>query len=368
MNDPARPVVAGSPVSLVRPDLRRFAAYEAASRAADAVRLHANESAWRHDWDTSASGLNRYPDPRPDAVVDRIAELYGVPENEVLLTRGSDDGIDVLLRTMCAAGKDRIVICPPTFGMYAVAARLQGAIVDSVPLIADQDFALDSAAVIAAGRRAKLVFLCSPNNPTGNTIPAAQVIEICRAMAGQGLVVVDEAYAEFAPEQSLIRLRRECGNLVLLRTLSKAYALAGARLGALIADADLVRLLRSVLPPYPVPSLCIEAAERLLQPAPLARAQAEAQATAARREVLRRALADLPAVARVWPSAGNFLLVRCRDAAAVLLACADAQLLIRDFSRVPGLENCVRVTVGDAPQNARLLEAFGRAAVEAAHG
>jgi len=357
-----------APVSMVRPDLRQFTAYQAASPARDAVRLHANESAWRHDWDVSSSGLNRYPDPRPDAVLRRLAELYGVAVEELLLTRGSDDAIDVLLRAMCSAGQDRIVICPPTFGMYAVAARLQGAAVDEVPLDASCDFALDIDAVIQAGQRAKLVFLCSPNNPSGNLIPAAEVIAICRAMAGHGLVVVDEAYGEFAPQQALTRLRRECPNLVLLRTLSKAYALAGARLGVLIADPDLVRVLRAVLPPYPVPSLCIEAAERLLQPGPLARAHEEARETVKRRERLRRDLAALPAVVRVWPSEGNFLLVQCRDASSMVEACADAGLLIRDFSRVAGLENCVRVTVGDVAQNAGVLAAFRNTTAELAHG
>jgi histidinol-phosphate aminotransferase len=357
-----------APVSMVRPDLRQFTAYQAASPGQDAVRLHANESAWRHDWDVSPAGLNRYPDPRPDSVLRRLAELYGVAVEQLLLTRGSDDAIDVLLRTTCSAGRDRIVICPPTFGMYAVAARLQGAAVDEVPLDASRDFALDVDAVIQAGRQAKLVFLCSPNNPTGNLIPASEVVAICRAMAGHGLVVVDEAYGEFAPEQALTPLRRECPNLVLLRTLSKAYALAGARLGVLIADPDLVRVLRAVMPPYPVPSLCIEAAERLLQPGPVARAHDEARETLQRREILRRDLAGSPAVVQVWPSAGNFLLVRCRDARRMVEDCADAGLLIRDFSRTPGLENCVRVTVGDSGQNARLLAAFRCTAAEVAHG
>lgn len=356
------------PVSLARRDLRRFVPYEAASPARDAVRLHANESAWRHDWDDSQTGLNRYPDPRPTAVLSRLAGLYQVPKENLLLTRGSDDAIDVLVRTMCEARQDRVVVCPPTFGMYAVAARLQGAAVDTVPLDAKRGFALDVDAVIAAGRAAKLVFLCSPNNPTGNLIPPDQIIRICHAMADCGLVVVDEAYAEFAPEQALAGLRQACPNLILLRTLSKAYALAGARLGVLIGDAGLVRLLRAVLPPYPVPSPCLEAAERLLETGPVARARAEIDAIRERREALSKALAQSPAILEVWPSAGNFLLVRCRDAAAVIAACSEAGLLIRDFSRVPDLEGCVRITVGEASHHARLLTAIGACVPEVRHG
>ncbi len=356
------------PVSLARRDLRRFVPYEAASPARDAVRLHANESAWRHDWDDSQTGLNRYPDPRPTAVLTRLAGLYQVPVENLLLTRGSDDAIDVLVRTMCEARQDRVVVCPPTFGMYAVAAHLQGAAVDTVPLDAKRGFTLDVDAVIAVGRAAKLVFLCSPNNPTGNLIPPAEIIRICHAMADYGLVVVDEAYAEFAPEQALAGLRQACPNLVLLRTLSKAYALAGARLGVLIGDADLVRLLRAVLPPYPVPSPCLDAAERLLEPEPVARAGTEIDAIRERREALSEALARSPAILEVWPSAGNFLLVRCRDAAAVIAACSEAGLLIRDFSRAPGLDGCVRITVGEEAHHARLLTAIGACVQEVRHG
>ncbi|MGD8976853.1 MAG: histidinol-phosphate transaminase [Gammaproteobacteria bacterium] len=356
------------PVSLARRDLRRFVPYEAASPDREAARLHANESAWRHDWDDSEAGLNRYPDPRPAALVARLAALYDVPAEELLLTRGSDDAIDVLVRTMCEAGRDRVVVCPPTFGMYAVAARLQGAEVDEVPLDAEADFALDTDAVTDAGRSAKLVFLCSPNNPTGNVITEDEVRALCRSMEDRGLVVVDEAYGEFATRQTLASLRRECPNLVLLRTLSKAYALAGARLGVLIGDPDLVRLLRAVLPPYPVPSPSLDAAQRLLLPGPVARARAEVAATIERRERLRTELAGSPAVVRIWPSAGNFLLIRCRDAAAVIEACARAKLLIRDFSRAPGLDNCVRITVGDDAQNERLVAAIAESVPEASHG
>lgn len=356
------------PVSLARRDLQQFVPYEAASPDRDAVRLHANESAWRHHWDESESGLNRYPDPRAGTVLTRLAALYGMPAEELLLTRGSDDAIDVLVRTMCEAGRDRVVVCPPTFGMYAVAARLQGAAVDEVPLDAGADFALDTGAVMAAGRSAKLVFLCSPNNPTGNTIALDDVRAVCRAMADRGLVVVDEAYVEFALEQSLAGLRRECPNLVLLRTLSKAYALAGARLGVLIGDPRLVRLLRAVLPPYPVPSPSLEAAQRLLRPEPVDRARAEVAATIERRESLRAELAALPAVLRVWPSAGNFLLIQCRDAPSVVEACARVGLLIRDFSRTPGLSGCVRITVGDDAQIGRLLAAIAGSIPEASHG
>lgn len=344
------------PVSLARPDLKAFVPYESAVPRADMIRLHANESPWRHDFDDTERGLNRYPDPRNDAVAGRLAGLYGVPEGEVLLTRGSDDAIDVLVRAFCEAGRDRVVVCPPTFGMYSVAARLQGAAVVEVPLRSEQDFDLDPEATAEAAEAAKILFLCSPNNPTGNTLPTGQVAELCRRLAGQALVVVDEAYTEFADSPSAVALRPEHDNLVILRTLSKAYALAGARIGVLIGDPTLVRLLRGVLPPYPLPTLSLEAAEKLLVPEALQRSRAGVAAILRRREELAQKLVDLDGVRRVWPSEGNFLLVRFRDAATALRTCDEGGVLLRDFSGSPGLDNCVRITVGSEAQNRALLD------------
>ncbi len=348
------------PVSLARADLQAFVPYESAVPRADLVRLHANESQWRHDWDTTERGLNRYPEPRSEALAVQLAQLYEVPADQVLLTRGSDDAIDVLVRAFCEAGRDRVVICPPTFGMYAVAARLQGAEIVEVPLVAERDFALDLDETAVAGSEAKIVFLCSPNNPTGNTIPAEDVSKLCRRLADRALVVVDEAYAEFAADPSSAALRSEHDNLVILRTLSKAYALAGARIGVLIGDPSLVRLLRGVLPPYPLPSLSLEAAERLLEPAALARAQAEVATTVERRDRLAAELSGIDHVLKVWPSQGNFLLVRFRDAARALAACLASGVLIRDFSRSPILEGCARITVGDEEQNRVVVNTLRR--------
>jgi histidinol-phosphate aminotransferase len=348
------------PASLARSDLRDFVPYESAVPKADMVRLHANESAWRHDWDDTGRGLNRYPDPRSEALSARLAELYGVPAEQLLLTRGSDDAIDVLVRSFCEAGKDKVVVCPPTFGMYAVAARLQGAGVVEVPLAADRGFALDVPAVVAAAARTKIVFLCSPNNPTGNAIPGDQVAKLCDRLAGRALVVVDEAYGEFADEPSAAGIMAEHDNLVILRTLSKAYALAGARVGVLIGDPELVRLLRGVLPPYPLPTLCVEAAERLLQPEALARARVETVATVRRRAALGELLSGLKCIETVWPSEGNFLLVQFRDADKALAACRKEGVLLRDFSRRPGLSGCVRITVGDEAQNRALADILER--------
>ena len=344
------------PLSLARPDLRDFVPYEAAAPDREMIRLHANESAWRHQWDDSESGLNRYPDPRAERLTRRLAQIYGASANELLLTRGSDDAIDVLARAFCVAAQDRVLVCPPTFGMYAIAARLQGAGVIEIPLDAERDFSLDEEKLLVAAVDAKVVFLCSPNNPTGNVIPAETIAKICNRLADRALVVVDEAYAEFSAAPSAVALRPYHDNLVILRTLSKAYALAGARLGVLVADPAVVRLLRAVMPPYPLPSPCLEAAERLLAPEALEQSRQAVAESVLRRRQLADALTRLPCVTRVWPSEGNFLLVRFRDAELVLKSCRTRGVLVRDFSRKAGLEGCLRITVGDEEQIRLVLE------------
>jgi histidinol-phosphate aminotransferase len=342
---------------LLRPELREFAAYHAASPRRGVVRLHANESTWRAAWDDTEDGLNRYPDPRPTRLVAAMAALYGVAPGAVLATRGSDDAIDLLVRAFCRSGRDAVVVCPPTFGMYAVAARLQGADVVEAPL--KRNFRFDEQAVLAAaGPALKLVFLCSPNNPTGSTVPRAAVERLCRALDGHSVVVVDEAYIEFSREPSLAERLDSFPNLVILRTLSKAWGLAGARVGALLADPELIAILRALAPPYPLPSLATEAALRRLQPEEIAAARRRTAALLRRREVLAEALRQLPAVRRVWPSEGNFLLVRFANAERALQACEQAGVLVRDFSRARGLGGCLRITIGTAGENRKLLAAL----------
>jgi histidinol-phosphate aminotransferase len=288
-----------------------------------------------------------------------MALLYDVPPANVLVGRGSDEAIDLLVRAFCRAGEDQVVITPPTFGFYKVAARIQGAGVIEVPLDRET-FALDLPAVLAAGRRAKVVFLCSPNNPTGNLLDESAMLALCRELADQSLVCVDEAYLEFAARRSLAMRLAEFPNLVVLRTLSKAYALAGARLGTLIAGEDIVALLKRIIPPYAIPSSTVEQVIALTEAPQRAIAADRIRVLLDERREASRRLALMPCVERVHPSDANFLLVRFRDARAALEAGKDVGLLVRDFSSAPGLANCLRISIGTPEQNERLLAALER--------
>ncbi len=344
-------------LALARPDIVALKAYSHASWDPAFDRLHANELPWRAETDRTQAGLNRYPEPHPHELAARLAELYGVPAANLLPGRGSDESIDLLVRGFCRAGIDNVVICPPTFGMYAVAARIQGAAVREVPLVRERGFALDTEGVLSAcDANTKIVFLCSPNNPTGNAMDPAAIERVLTALAGRALVAVDEAYIEFSGDTSLTTQLTRFPNLVVLRTLSKAFGLAGARVGSLIAAESIVALLGKVIPPYSIPQLTIEAVLATLSPPQLAIQRERVAQVRAERDRVAAALTDSRAVRRVWPSVANFLLVDFADAEGALAAARAAKLLIRDMRGVS--PQSLRISVGTPEQNDRLIRSF----------
>jgi histidinol-phosphate aminotransferase len=344
-------------LALARPDIVALKAYSHASWDPAFDRLHANELPWRAETDRSLAGLNRYPEPHPHVLAQRLALLYGVTEQQLLPGRGSDESIDLLVRGFCRAGVDNVIICPPTFGMYAVAARIQGAQVREVPLLRDDGFALDTVGVLAAcDANTRIVFLCSPNNPTGNAMAPAATEQLLLTLTDRALVVVDEAYLEFSGDESLTQMLGRFPNLVVLRTLSKAYGLAGARVGSLIAAPEIVALLAKVIPPYSIPQLTIEAVLATLSAAQLAIQRERVTQIRAERERLRTALATSRRVTKIWPSVANFLLVDVAEADEVLAAARAAKLLIRDMRGVA--PSSLRISVGTPEQNDRLIRSL----------
>jgi histidinol-phosphate aminotransferase len=349
-------------LDLARRDLIGLQPYHHAAWEPTLERLHANELPWRGLGDNSANGLNRYPEPQPRELGERLARLYGVPRERILIGRGSDEAIDLLVRAFCRAEHDRIMVCPPTFGMYKVAAAVQGAGIVEVPLDKQRGFAPDEAALLDRWQPGtKIVFLCSPNNPTGNLVDRTLIERLCTRLEGKALVVVDEAYVEFSGTASMSDALERHFNLVVLRTLSKAHALAGARCGTLLGDPALVDLLRRMIAPYALAAPTIEAALHALDPPQLVMSQARRDLVIGERGRLAAALARLSTVEVVWPSAANFLLVQCRDAERAFRAVLAAGLLIRDLRSQPGLAQHLRITIGTPEQNDRLLRALGAA-------
>ncbi|WP_295568055.1 histidinol-phosphate transaminase [uncultured Stenotrophomonas sp.] len=349
-------------LALVRPDLQAFAGYTSARSAAvqGEVWLNANESAWANPADGAGSS-RRYPEPQPLALREGLAALYGVQPQQLLIGRGSDEAIDLLVRALCVPGRDGVLVTPPVFGMYAVCARLQGATLIEVPLVDSEDGLradLDAVIDTATARNAKLVFLCAPSNPAGSDISLDEVERVVVALRGQALVVVDEAYVEYAQRPSATTLLAAHANLAVLRTLSKAHALAASRIGTLIAAPELIAVLRRCQAPYPVPTPCAELAVQALQPATLARTAERVATVIAERERLRVALPSLPGVRRVYASSGNYLLVGFSDAQAAFDALLAAGVVVRDQRAAPQLGDALRISIGSPEENDRVLAAL----------
>ncbi|HEY0684598.1 MAG TPA: histidinol-phosphate transaminase [Steroidobacter sp.] len=354
-------------LKLARPDILSLQPYQHAAWEPTLERMHANEMPWRADGDRSGAGLNRYPEPQPDALIEHLAHLYGVAPKSVIAGRGSDEGIDLLVRAFCRAGVDSVLICPPTFGMYKVSARIQGAGVIEVPLVKERGFELDVQAVLAAcNENVKLVFVCTPNNPTGNLLDRASIETLCTQLSDKALVVVDEAYIEFAGVPSMVSELKRYPNLVILRTLSKAYALAGARCGALLAHEDIVSLLARVITPYALPTHTIDAVLEFTNAAHVAESKQRIALILSERARLAERLTPLPLIKKVWTSDSNFILVDCNDADAVLRAALAAGLIIRDPRSQLGLGSCLRISIGTPEQNDRLVRGVARASGVAA--
>jgi histidinol-phosphate aminotransferase len=354
-------------LNLARPDILTLQPYQHAAWEPSLERMHANEMPWRASGDETHAGLNRYPEPQPDELIEHLAKLYGVEAKQVLAGRGSDEGIDLLVRAFCRAGQDSVLICPPTFGMYKVSARIQGAGVVEVPLIKERSFAFDANAVLTAWHESiKIVFICSPNNPTGGLVDRSVIISMCERLAGKAIVVVDEAYIEFAQTDSTVSLLSQFENLVVLRTLSKAYALAGARCGALIAHPEIVSLLARVITPYALPTQTIENVLTFTDSQHQADAKQRIDTVLKERTRMTERLRGLPAIRRVWPSDSNFLLVECTDADQILRAANAVGLIIRDPRSQPALANCLRISVGSPEQNERLIRSITQLAGAAA--
>lgn len=343
------------PNSIARQSVVDMSVYSARGGATDALHLDANENPYAPPPVVGAGGYNRYPAQQPEKLVNRLADLYGVKPEQLMVGRGADEGIECLLRAFCEAGQDSILTCPPTFGYYKTCADIQGAGVVEVPLI--RTYQWDIPAIIKAGKPAnvKMVFLCSPNNPTGNSLSRDAILDVCGSLP-ETLVVVDEAYIEFSKQDSLCELIGTVKNLVVLRTLSKAYALAGVRGGALIGDPGVIELLLKVLPPYPIARPVENAILNALAPSAMAVHAQRLEEALSERERLTERLAKSDFVETVYPSDANFLLLEINDAEALFTRLRQYNVKIRDYRSTTGR---VRVSVGSPDENTIALQAFG---------
>ncbi len=339
--------------NLLRPHILTLTPYSSARdeyTGKEGVFLDANENPLGST--TVTGDFNRYPDPHQSAIKQRLGSIKGVRPEQIFLGNGSDEPIDLLVRATCRPGYDNILIMPPTYGMYEVSAMINDVPVVKVPLTAN--FQVDADAVLAAiTPDTKLIWVCSPNNPSGNLLQADAIRTILDA-ADHSLVIVDEAYIDFADTPSWTSELDNYPNLVVLQTFSKAWGLAALRLGMCFASAELIRILNKIKPPYnisaPTQTLALEALDHE------ADKNAMVEQILIERQILAENLRSLPAVQVIHPSAANFLLVQFSNAKATFEHLIEQQVIVRDRSKVKLCDGCLRITVGTRPENERLLD------------
>ena len=334
--------------SLARPNIRNLAPY---STARDECQvkigsfLDANENPF-------ANGYNRYPDPRQAELKSLISRIKGIPVMNMFIGNGSDEAIDLCFRIFCEPAVDNAVSIAPTYGMYRVAADINNVQMREVPL--GEGFSLPVEALLeACDANTKLMFVCSPNNPTGNAFPVSEILELAEAF--DGMLVVDEAYIDFSSERSLTEYLAEYPNLIVLQTLSKAYGMAALRLGLAFGDKRTMSMFANVKYPYNISLSSMEKAMGLL----VRDVKAEVEVIKAERSRMAEALAALPRVRKVWPSDANFLLVEVDDARGLYDELLAAQVIVRDRSKVLACGGYLRITVGTPAENDKVLAVIG---------
>ena len=335
--------------ALVRPNIRALCPYSTARdeyQGPLGIFLDANESPY-------PTGYNRYPDPHQKALKAQIAAIKGLPVENIFLGNGSDEAIDLCFRVFCTPGADNAVAIVPSYGMYAVAADINDVPVRSVPL--GPDFSLPAQALLdACDAHTKLMFLCSPNNPSGNAFDPAELEALVRAFPG--IVVLDEAYADFSAKGSLRAKVLEYPNLIVLQTLSKAYGLAGLRLGMAFANAYVIRLMSMVKYPYNINQAALD----LVSGALATPVDAKVAETVAQRGRVAAALPAYGFVRRVYPSDANFLLVQVDEPDTLYAHLLADGIIVRNRSRVRGCAGCLRITIGLPSENDKLLQSLDR--------
>jgi histidinol-phosphate aminotransferase len=340
---------------LVRPKIASFVPYSSAREESGdiaGVFLDANENAMGS---VLGRGLNRYPDPYQRELKEVLAKELSISPSSLYLGNGSDEAIDLLIRIFCEPNQDSVLIFPPTYGMYKVSSDINSVAVIEVPLNENFELMIEKA-LSSSSANTKLAFICSPNNPTGNAISLTQIEELL--MRFPGLVVVDEAYIDFCPDKSALSFIEKYENLIILRTFSKAWGLAGIRLGFVIARPEVITFLNKVKFPYNVSTLTQEAALEAVSRT--TEKNSLAFELIREREKLILSLTTLTIVENIFPTDANFLLVKFKDEKKVFRMLREEGIVVRDRGQVIGCEHCLRITVGLPKENDRLVNLLSK--------
>jgi histidinol-phosphate aminotransferase len=336
--------------NIIRENIKNLTPYSSARdefKGEASVYLDANENAYGSPLDQQ---YNRYPDPLQYKVKKRLSDIKGVPPRNIFLGNGSDEAIDILFRSFCSPGVDNVILVPPTYGMYQVSANINDVQVKNVLLTEDYQLNMEGIAE-AIDKHTKIIFICSPNNPTGNSINRDDIETLLANF--NGLVVVDEAYINFSRQKTFIQELTEYANLVVLQTLSKAWGLAGLRVGMAFASEEIIEVMNKVKPPYNINEASQELALKALQN--VDQVNGWIKETLTQRDKLVLTLKDFDFVLDIYPSDANFILVKTTDAKGIYNFLVERGIIVRDRSKVDLCEGSLRITVGTPAENDILL-------------
>ena len=339
--------------NILRKNIKELVPYSSARdefKGEASVFLDANENAYGSPLSTN---YNRYPDPLQYKVKKRLSEIKGVPPRNIFLGNGSDEAIDILFRAFCYPGKDNVITVPPTYGMYEVSANINDVEIRKINLLPDYQLNMEGIAE-AIDENTKIIFICSPNNPTGNSINREDIETILANF--NGLVVIDEAYINYSRQKTFIQELTEYSNLVVLQTLSKAWGLAGLRVGMAFASEEIIEVFNKVKPPYNMNEASQELALAALQN--VDQVNNWIKETVTEREKLRAELSQIPSVLSIYPSDANFILVKTENPTEIYQFFVERGIIVRDRSKVALCEGCLRITIGTPQENTVLMEAF----------
>jgi histidinol-phosphate aminotransferase len=339
--------------NILRKNIKDLVPYSSARdefKGEASIFLDANENSFGSPLDRS---YNRYPDPLQLKVKKRLSEIKGVPVKNIFLGNGSDEAIDILFRAFCNPGVDNVITLPPTYGMYEVSANINDVEVRKIPLKSDYQLNMEAIAE-AIDDHTKIIFICSPNNPTGNSIDRQDIETIIANF--NGLVVIDEAYINYSRQKTFIQELTEYSNLVILQTLSKAWGLAGLRVGMAFASEELIEVFNKVKPPYNINEASQELALEALQN--VDQVNNWIKETVAERNKLIEELSQCALVKKIYPSDANFILVKTTNPKAIYSYLVSLGIIVRDRSKVELCDGCLRITIGTPKENVELLNAL----------
>jgi histidinol-phosphate aminotransferase len=330
---------------LIRPDLLELKAYSSARDEFEGeatIFLDANENPYEN-------GVNRYPDPLQTALKSRISLLKNINQNAIFLGNGSDECIDLLIRLFCTPFKDKITTIAPSYGMYSVSAKINGVKLNQVLL--NDDFSLNIEEILKQSKESKLLFICSPNNPTGNSFPCEQLIILIENF--NGIVVIDEAYIDFSSKTSFVSLISKYKNLIITQTFSKSYGMAGIRLGMLFGNPQIINYLNKIKPPYNINVLTQKFA--LQQLSKYEDIQKNIKKIIIERQKLIDSFAQIEKIEKVFPSDANFILIKIKNANEEYKRLISKGIVVRNRSKEQLCESCLRITVGTEQENQILI-------------